>query len=188
MTTYAPPFTSRWRGKYIAGGIQHTIQFRGARGATFATMDGYKDRAREVFTGVAAYLFSDFSWVSAEVALTDDEEFAPATTPSVGTPGAVDPADVSAVAKIKGLTFAGSALGSRGKFTIFGCFFPSEAAGDFGGNGVITPAEFGGISTVVGVANTYFYANSGSLARWHSRATYKENDHLLALVRRGTIS
>lgn len=162
--------------------------FRGPRGATFATMDGYKDRARECFTGVSAYLFDDFSWVSAEVALTDSEEFAPGTTPTVGTAGVVDATELSPKARIMGLTFTGRALGSRGKFTMFGCFFPGEAAGDFGGNGIISPSEFGGISTVVGVANTYFYANSGAHAAWNNRATYKENDHLLKLVRRGTIA
>lgn len=188
MTTYAPPFTPRWRGKYVAGGIQHTIQFRGARGASFAAMTSFGERARELFSNMSLYLFSDFAWVSAEVALTDEEEFAPTTTPTSGVPGTIDPLTVSPVSRIKGLTFTGRAKGSRGKFTMFGCYFQQDDSGTFGGNGVITPDEVVGITNNVTLANTYFYANSGELAKWYSRATYKENDHLLKLVRRGTIS
>lgn len=188
MTTYAPTFTSRWRGKYLAGGIQHTIGFRGPRGATFATMDGYKDRAREIFAALASVLFEDFSWISAEVALTDTEEFLPSTLPTVSVPGTLDPGDYSAKMRIRGLTFSGKAPGSRARFTMFGLAYAESAAGSPGADGIITPAESAGISTVISTAGTYFYANSGSLAGWHNRATYKENDHLLKLVRRGTIS
>ena len=188
MTTYAAPFTSRWKGTYRVGGIQHTITLRGPRGATFATMDGYKDRAREIFAAMASVLFSDFAWIAAEVALTDTEEFLPATLPTVGTPGTVDPATVSAIGRIKGLTFSGKAPGSRARFTMFGCNYPQGGVGIPGSDGVITPSESAPIATVLGVAATYFYANSGQLAGWHNRATYKENDHLLRLVRRGTIT
>jgi len=188
MTTYAPTFTSRWRGKYIAGGIQHTIQLRGARGATFSTMDGYKDRAREIFASLAAYLYDDFAWIQADVALTDTDEFTPSETPSVTVPGTIDGSVLAPIQRIKGLTFSGRATGSRGRFTMFGLHFADLATGSIGGDGLIRPAEVANIAAVVVTANTYFHAGSGALATWHDQATYKENDHLLKLVRRGTIS
>lgn len=188
MTTYAPTFTSRWRGTYVAGGIQHTIQFRGARGATFATMDGYKDRAREIFAAVATNLYDDFAWVGAEICLTDTELFSPSTIPGITVPGEYDGSSTSALSRIKGLTFSGKAPGSRARFTMFGVHFFDDGAAQLGADGIITPAEFAGIASVLVTANTYFYANSGGLAGWHNRATYKQNDHLLKLVRRGTIS
>jgi hypothetical protein len=188
MTTFAPTYTSRWRGKYVAGGIQHTLQLRGERGATYATMDGYKDRAREIFADLAAYLYDDFAWIQADIALTDTEEFGPGTLPTVTVPGTVDGTVLSAVQRIKGLTFSGRATGSRGRFTMFGLHFADLADGSLGGDGVIRPSEVAGIGAVVTTANTYFHAGSGALAGWHNQATYKENDHLLKLVRRGTIS
>lgn len=188
MTTFAPTFTSRWRGTYKAGKIQHTIQFRGARGDTFATMDGYKDRAREIFAAMAAFLYDDFEWIDASVALTDSEEFVPSTIPSIVVPGTLDPDVASANQRIKGLTFSGKAAGSRSRFTMFGLNFPQASPTNPAADGVLTPGEVPAIATVISTANTYFHANSGSLAGWHNRATYKENDHLLKLVRKGTIS
>jgi len=188
MTTWAPTFTSRWRGTYKVGGIQHTLQLRGPRGATFATMDGYKDRARELFTAVNTFLFDDFEWISAEVCLTDTEEFLPATLPGAPAGGLIDGSVLAPRARIRGATFSGKAPGSRARFTLFGISLADYAAGSAGGDGVLTPAELPGLSTIISTAGTYFYANSGGLASWHNRATYKENDHLLKLVRRGTIS
>jgi len=187
VTTYAPPFTSRWRGVYRAGGIQHTIQFRGARGATFSTMDGYKDRAREIFDSLIAFLYEDFAWISAEVCLTDVETFTPSTIPG-GTSGTIDITERSPRERIRGLTFSGKAPGSRARFTMFGLHFPDSGAGTTGGDGLILPSEVVALAAVIVTANTYFHANSGDLAGWHERATYKENDHLLKLVRRGTIT
>ena len=188
MTTFAPTFTSRWRGTYKVGGIQHTLQLRGPRGATFATMDGYKDRAREIFTAVNTYLCDDFEWISAEVCLTDTEEFLPATLPSPPAGGLIDGSVLSARARIRGTTFSGKAPGSRARFTMFGIMLADYATGAAGADGILTTAEVPGIASVLSTAATYFYANSGGLASWHNRATYKENDHLLKLVRRGTIS
>lgn len=188
MTTYAPTFTSRWRGKYRAAGIQHTIQFRGPRGATFSTMDGYGFHAYNLFTALQDYLYDDFVWIAAEVALTDTEEFLPGTLPSGISGAAVDATLVSAVHKIKGLTFSGKASGSRARCTMFGLSFADSAPGGVGANGIISPSEVAGIGTAITQLNAWGYANSGTLAVWHNQATYKENDHLLKLVRRGTIS
>lgn len=188
MTTYAPTFTSRWRGTYRAGGIQHTIQFRGARGATYSTMDGYGFHAYTLFTALQDHLFDDFEWIAAEVALTDTEEFLPATLPSTISGAAIDGSALSAKARIMGLTFSGKAAGSRARCTVFGTSFFDTGIGSPGGDGIISPSDFGGISTAITQLNAWGYANSGAIASWHNRATYKENDHLLKLVRRGTIS
>jgi hypothetical protein len=187
MTTYAPTYTPRWKGTYVAMGIQHTLTLRAARGSSYATMDGYKDRAREVFAGFADVLGDDFSWVKAEVALTDSDVFVPGTTPTVAVPGTFDFSAISAIAKIKGLTFAGKAADGRARFTLFGLWFLDDSPGDEGANGIITPGEHSGVAGAVSTANTYFHAASGSAAGWYSRATYKANDHLLKLVRRGII-
>jgi hypothetical protein len=151
-------------------------------------MDGYKERARELFANLSAYLYEDFAWISAEVCLTDTEEFLPATTPTVTVPGEFDGSSTSAVARIKGLTFSGRAAGSRGRFTMFGIHFFDEGDTVIAADGIVTPTEVAGVGNCVTLANTYFYAGSGSLASWHNQATYKANDHLLKLVRRGTIS
>ncbi len=188
MTTYAPNFTPRWRGHYVAAGVQHAIQFRGPRGATFATMDGYRDRARELFANWASFLAVDFAWISSEVALTDEDLFNPATTPVVLVPGTLPVNTYSPVMKISALTFSGRAPGSRAKFSVFGLQFGVDATTALGRDGIITPAEASAISATTALAAIYFYANSGQLAQWHQRGTWKENDHLLKLVRRGIIA
>lgn len=188
MTTYAPTFTPRLRVTYKAGNIQHTIQVRGARGATLSTMGGLVDPVANCFVALAANLFADFAWIDASVALTDEESFAPVPVSGIVPVGALPIGTTSAVNRIRGLTVTGRALGSRARMTLFGLNYNQGASTDLGADGTITAAEVPGLSTLAGIANTYFHANSGAAALWRNRGTYKANDHLLRLVRRGIIT
>ena len=113
MTTYAPTFTPRLRVKYKCGGIAHSMQVRGPRGATLATMGGLVDPIANCFVALATYLYSDFSWISAEAALTDEESFAPVAVSGIIPVGGVPLVAQSAVNRIRGLTISGRAPGSR---------------------------------------------------------------------------
>jgi len=187
MTTYAPTFTPRLRCHYFAGRIAHSIQVRGPRGASLATMTGLVDPVANMFVALAAYLYSDFAWVSAEVALTDSETFVPVPVSGIVPVGAIVLVAQSAANRIRGLTVSGRAPGSRGRFTMFGLFFNGSADTDIAADGVVTATEVPAMTTVSGIANTYFKANSGDATLWYNRGTYKQNDHLLKLVRRGVI-
>lgn len=188
MTTYAPNFTPRYKLHYLAGGITHTIQVRSNRGATFTETENLKDQIRGCYQAVVARAYNDFQFLTAEVALTDSDVFAPAAIP-LGLVGHVaDPALFSAVARIRGLTFTGRAPGSRARFTMFGLAFSTDGPTALGGDGTVTPAEEAGITTIGNIATAAFRANSGAGAIFPYRGTYKENDHLLKLVRRGIIS
>jgi len=188
VTTYAPNFTPRYKVGYVAGGITHTIQVRGARGDTFSATEGKRLYVAQIFNALAAGLYSDFAWTDASVALTDDDVFAPAAVPATTPTGAVDPGTVSAYQRIHGLTFTGRAPGSKARFTMYGVLLGMITEGDEGGNGVISSDEIAGIGTIAAIATDQFKADSGANAIFPLRATYKVNDHLLKLVRKGTIS
>lgn len=188
MTTYAPTFTPRLRVHYKVGGIAHSLQVRGTRGASLATMESLKDPVANCFVAVAAFLYDDFEWISAEVALTDSEIFSPVAVSGIVPVGAVALGTTSAVLRIRGLTISGRAPGSRGRFTMFGLSLPQGDVTSTAGDGVLTAAELPALVTIKGLADTYFKANSGDATIWYSRGTYKGNDHLLKLVRRGIIS
>jgi hypothetical protein len=188
MTTYAPTFTPRLRVHYKVGRIAHSIQVRGPRGASLATMETLKDPVANCFVAVAAFLFDDFEWVSAEVALTDSEIFVPIAVSGIVPVGGIPLVAQSAYNRIRGLTISGRAPGSRGRFTLYGLQIATSADTDIGGDGVLTAAEMPALTTIAGIANTYFKANSGDATVWYNRGTYKGNDHLLKLVRRGVIS
>lgn len=188
MSSYAANFTPRYRVKYLAGGIIHTMQVRHARGSTFSDTEALREQVRLCFNDMAGVLYSDFAWISADVALTDDDVFAPAAVPASTPTGSIDETLFSPVERIKGLTFSGRAAGSRAKFTMFGLVFSDVDAGDGAGDGKLTSAEVAAVGTIATRAAIYFRANSGSSALFPNVATYKENDHLLKLVRRGIIS
>lgn len=188
MTTYAPTFTPRLRVKYKAGKIAHTLQVRGPRGASAATIEGYKDPVANCFVALAAHLYNDFAWISAEIALTDSEAFIPIAVSGIVPVGAVVLTTQSAVNRIRGLTISGRAPGSRARFTMFGIEFTANIDTGAGADGIITATEEPALTTISGIANTYFKANSGDTTFWYNRGTYKGNDHLLKLVRRGIIT
>ncbi len=189
MTTFAPTISPRWKGTYVAGGVQHTLQLRSPRGATFADIDTFaRAAAQTMFGAVLAFLADDYSWVQAEIALTDSDVFLPATTPTVASPGLVALSTFSATKKISAVTLTGKSATARARFSMFGLFIPADNPGDIGEDGNLTPAELAGLATIIATANTNARAADGSQATYHSRATYKENDHLLKLVRRGIIT
>ena len=194
MTTYAPNFTPRLRVKYVPARLQHTIQVRGPRGTSFALMSNRCAVIHDVFNLWAPKLANDFAFISAEVALTDSEIWYP-TDPPAAVTGSLAPSTFSPTQKITSTSFAGKAADSRARLSLFGIRWVQgnpldEAPSTFDGsyNGVITPAENALVSNTVTAITTQFFAVSGEATRWYPRATIKINDHLLKLVRRGTVS
>jgi hypothetical protein len=188
MTTFAPTFTPRWKGNYVAAGVQHSIQGRGPRGTTFSDMQFFAGFMNNLFGAVAAELADDFEWIDASIALTDSDVFLPATTPPATVTGLVDTTGFAPRKRIRALTFSGRTSTGRARISMFGVMLDDDLATDDAGDGIVTPAELAAIGTIVGILNTSYRGNSGELASYHNRGTYKENDHLLKLVRRGIIS
>lgn len=187
MTTYAPNYTPRYRVIYVAAGVQHTMTIRGPRGTNFGGMTSLGSVIHNVFNPCAALLADDFHYVSADIALTDSDVFAPTTVPS-STTGLVAVSDYSPMHKATGTTFSGRAPGSKARLTAYGLFWNLLTVGDDSANGIVTAAEEAAIGNVVTNINGNFCAGSGALALWYSQATVKVNDLLLKKIRRGLIS
>jgi hypothetical protein len=188
MTTYAPTFTPRYRAGYIVAGIAHTITVRGARGGSFSAMEAARVYIAEVFDAVHGDMCSDLAFTSGEVALTDSDVFLPALAPDLLTAGGNSISDYSAIDKISAMTVTGKSQAGKARFSLYGLLFLGSTPGDIGADGLVRPAELGGLATIVGIANTRFYGSDGTAAAYHTVATFKPNDHLLKLVRKGTIS
>lgn len=188
MTTFAPTFTPRYKATYVAAGVQHSLTVRGPRGSLFASMEANRIYIGQCFDALAATMAVDLAWISAAVALTDSDVFTPALTPPVTTAGTIAVNLYTATQKITALTWSGKSIGGKSRFSIFGCRFLQDAVGTAAANGVITLAEFAAVGTIKGIADVRFGASDGNTAVYRSVATIKPNDHLLKLVRRGTIT
>jgi hypothetical protein len=188
MTTFAPTISPRWKGTYICAGIQHTIQVRGIRGQDFSTMNGLRDHVTAMFSAIHGDLCEDFEWIQAEIALTDSDVFIPSTTPSAITAGGNSLSDYSPIDKISAMTISGKSSTARARLSIYGCLFLGSTPGDIGADGLVKSTELAGLATIKGIADEYFKAADGTDATWRSIATFKPNDHLLKLVRRGVIT
>lgn len=188
MTTFAPPFTPRYKARYKVGGIEHTLQARGPRGSTFVFMDQFAGYFHDLFQAFGTKLLTQHQWIDAQIALTDSDTFIPATLPAANTSGAEDPGDWSARARIRGLTISGQSTAGRARVTLFGIMYDDSAPGDIGADGIISAGEDASIATAVALLNLRWYSAGGVHAVFHNQATYKENDHLLKLVRKGTIT
>ena len=194
MTTYAPHFTPRLRVHYSAWGLQHTIQVRCPRGTSAIEIQNRKGAIHDIFNLWSAILALDFAFIGAEYAMTDSEVFLP-TDPPESVDGSVAAEFVTPIQKITSTTFAGKATDSRARFSLYGLRWNlakpniSPSGTDDGSyNGVITPAENALVTNTAIAATSQFFAVSGTSTFWYRRATIKPNDHLLKLVRRGTIS
>jgi len=188
MTTYAPNYTPRLKVHYRAGGLDHSIQVRNARGTSFGDMQFMVGRIHDLFLPLATVLYTDFAFVSTEIALTDDDVFVPASNPVAVTGTGPVYTTKSIMARIRALTFSGKASGSRAVFRMFGIFLATDTSTDVAADGKITGIESGPVATIAALATANFRAGSGGAAIFPAVATYKENDHLLRLARKGAIS
>lgn len=186
MTTYAPNYTPRVRIKYTAAGIEHTISMRAARGTDAAGLDAQVGSIRACFNFMADKLADDFAWISAEYALTDSDDFFPRGLPA-SVAGAVDPITFSLHQRVTSTNFNGRVAGSRAAIYFYGIWW-SRDSGEPADNGRVTPLEDADIGTVATELSGQAHAGNGLQATFHQYANIKVNDHLLKLVRKGTIS
>jgi len=186
MTTYAPNFTPRYRARYNAAGIEHTIQMRGARGESASAISGRATILHDIFLAAAATLADDFAWISADYALTDSDVFIPAVLPASVT-GLKDVADFDLQQRCVSTGFVGRTGGSRAAIYMYGVWW-STVTGTPAENGRVTAAEWAPVTTIKAALDTNAHAGNGETAVWHAYANIKLNDHLLKLLRRGTIS
>jgi len=191
MTSYSPSYTSRYRAKYRACGIEHSIQLRKALGASFATTDLLAGTVHDLFNAFAAQMPVDLEFISGEVAEEGSDIFVPGTTPAAVT-GLVAVADYTPFQKVTHTRFAGKAPGSRASCELYGIWWEySNIASDANTipyDGLATAAEWGVIGTAVALLNTQAFANSGQATVWYNRATVKVNDFWLRQVRSGGIT
>jgi hypothetical protein len=186
VTTYAPNYTPRYRAHYTAAGISHTIQVRAERTEDIGTGAGLAAPLAGLFSTFASQLAVDFAWTGAEYALVDSDDFIPTATPGAVV-GTRDISEFSLKARATSTNFNGRATGSRAALYMYGVLW-LDGLGEAADNGRVTPAESAFVTTAAGICSANFAANSGTPAIWHDYANIKLNDHLLKLLRRGTIS
>lgn len=186
MTSYAPGYTPRWKGRYLAAGIEHTIQVRTQRGQSAFITQGLGAFVREVFALWTDTLADDFTWLSAEYAVTDSDDFVPMSPPAAIVGGA-DLSTFSLRQRCTSTNLNGRAVGSRAALYLYGIQW-DEGLASVADNARISSTEDANVSAAAAICTTNFFANSGTQATWHQYANIKENDHLLKLLRRGTIS
>lgn len=185
MTSYAPNYTPRARLKYQAAGIEHTIMMRAARGAS-APLDAQVGSIRACFNIMADSLADDFAWISAEYALTDSDDFFPRGLPAAVT-GGQPIANFSLKQRCTSTNWNGRVVGSRAAIYLYGIFW-TDGLGEVADNGRVTTAELVEVGSVATELSGQAHAGNGLQAIFHQYANIKVNDHLLKLLRRGTIS
>lgn len=186
MPTYAPTFTPRYRVKYRAAGIEHTVLCRGPRGANLVDMTTRGNSFSTMFGALTAVLADDFEWISADVALTDEDTWAPTTVPATVT-GVAPVANFTIMQRIMSTTFSGRAPGSKARFSLYGFAWTPATLANVAEDFILTGAEIAGIATIVTEASGHFFAGSGQAASFYNRATVKVNDFLLKKARRGIL-
>lgn len=190
MPTYADNYTFRVRGSYIAAGVPHKMKVRGTPDASgTAAGEVYASQLNDYISSFEAHLWTDWAWLGWEYADPDSDIWVPFSPVLAGGAivGAINPATAAAVKKAMGICHSGRVAGSRGRLYWFGLSVLDAIAADGGANGVLLPAEEGGLSGATGLANDLFCGGNGELAIWYNRLTVKVNDDVLKLVRRGIV-
>jgi hypothetical protein len=190
MPDFAPNVTPRYVLKYHVAGRDHNIMMRTQRGTSFALTESYGQQLfGDLFDNLNSQMADDLAFVSAIVALTDDNLFFPAAVPTAVV-GALALAGFSGQDRITHVTFAGrGSLGSKVNMHVYGVqltpdVVPAAPESDF----VLTAAESAFIAAPIAVlvANSHIRAIDNTTPGWYSRATIKPNDFWLKRLRNGS--
>lgn len=192
MTSYAPSYTSRYRARYHACGIDHVCQLRKQLGATPGQTALLAGTVHDIFNTWQTILPDDFAFLGAEQADEGSDLFYPSVTP-VAVIGTIGVGDYTPFQKVTHTRFACRAVGSRSAIELYGLFWEYGNRIDdtnvLAYDGVITAAEDARVGTTAALLNTQAFANSGNPSSlWYSRATVKVNDFWLKAVRSGGIT
>jgi len=187
MPTFAENFSARYQAKYVAAGIQHTIQFRFARGLTGAAIvTAGHAHAYNFFNSLSSLLADDFAWVSAQWCQEDTTIFIPAGSTPTAVVGTIDAATFTPYAAASCLHFPGKSDVSKAGVFAFGVFFDPYDTASPARNGIVLATEsapvLAAISSLSG--GTAVTAVNGVTASWFNYTTYKVNDHVLKEVRK----
>lgn len=190
MTTYADNFTHRVRGSYIAMGIPHRWQVRAIGTGSFTDIQAntIAETLNNYVLSFEATLCSDWAWTGWEYAARNTDVFIP-FTPSL-TDTIVGIADFSATGKRKRISACNQAgRGATGSARMYwwGILTSDVQTTDKASDLVLTSAEITGLPGATGIINGALGTSSGAPATFYERLTYKENDRLVRLVRRGLI-
>lgn len=186
---FAPTFTPRYKVTYKAAGIQHVSYMRTARDTAIAAVitEG-QTLYHDIFSSLATRLANDFVFLSAEVADQDTDIFDPAPVPT-GVIGVVDivTGQWSPSKRCSFISFRGRGHGARARISLFGFDINTDTSTQLGADGVVTEAEFAGISGALTSLNDHARSANGSPAIFYRNVFYKRHDKLLRKVRRGLI-
>lgn len=191
MPTYADNYTFRVRASYISGMVNHKMKVRGTGSVSgISAAEAYAENLNSYVMSFENQLWDDFAWTGWEYANPNSDVWVPFVPPLAGGTivGTIDPAGYSPVTRIKAVSHSGRAAGSKARLYWWGPVVAGESTGAAGGDAVLTPAELTGLSGATGIADAMFCAGNGTLAVFYNRLTYKVNDDLLRLVRRGIIT
>jgi hypothetical protein len=159
---------------------------RAPRGTSATPTDDLKERISDLFTLFSAFLADDFAFISSEWALTDSDIFYPSASLPTAVVGEQLVADFSLQQRATSTGFVGRAAGSRASLFLYGLWW-DDGAGTPRDNGRVTPAEATEIGSATAICTSWAKAGSGEDAVFHNYANIKVNDHLLKLLRRGSI-
>ena len=190
MPTYADNYTSRVRGRYISSGIPHVMKCRSdVPVMTAPVAESFADVMNNYVLSFEPVLPSDWAWVSWEFAPANSDiwsPFAPVLSDTVA--GVLDHTDFSPMVRVSACSHSGRAAGSKARVYWWGPLLDTDNSGTIGGDGIVTSTEVGGLAAATSFATDTFRAGNGGNAIFYERLTYKVNDDLLKLVRRGVIA
>lgn len=190
MSDFAPNYTPRYKIRYVAAGVVHTMQFRVARGtgATAITTAGGA-AAQALATAMQSTLPDDFEWTDATYALEDSDIFLPAGGLPSDPTGAVDPDTLTPIRKIVATTFSARSEGSKTRVSLFCPAWSPDTLGDVASDGIVRGGEISAVANAVSALNAAdLVGGDGLPAVFYNYATVKVSDALLRLVRRGLIT
>lgn len=191
MTDYAPDFTFRYKVHYLAAGFTHDFTVRGPVDTPdIPTLsETLRVAVGNFFADIESKLFTDFAFIAASYAVANSNVFIPlVAVPTAVTPAGPAVADRSARVRATGSTMAGRGIdGGASRLYFFGYMVNDTAAGDAGGDGVISLANDANLGDASAHASDAFRSSSGSEMVYYPRLTMKVNDRLLRTIRR-TIS
>jgi len=187
MADFAPNFTARYVVRYSTLGIEHTTQFRIARGSGATGLTNMVAKAAGFFAAIQSVMFVDWTILDAKYSAEDSSFFSPAAAPTQPT-GAVALPSEEASQSILSTSFVGLSLqGQKARMFVYGLNLGPENTGFVSADDFrVTSGDTAAVAAGVAILNNgspNIVASDNQVVSWYAYVNTKYNDFHLRAIR-----
>jgi hypothetical protein len=187
MADFAPNFTARYVVRYSVLGIEHTTQYRIARGSGATGLSNMVAKVAAFYDALKSFMFVDWTILDAKYSAEDSSFFSPAASPTQPVAAVALPSEEQSQS-ILSTSFVGLSLqGQKARMFVYGLNIgPENIAFTTSDDFRVVSSDTATLATAIAILNNgspNIVASDNQVVTWYQYVNTKYNDFHLRAIR-----